>query len=210
MSQGRIPLCVPYWDEKDALKAGAQYSRMHGFYVAEDAWLDDVWEWLPLRWKYPEQPPLMPEMLPPTTWEENIRLQIPPDRWDALRKHCYAAAGHRCEICGARGKPHIECHEKWGFDDVWHVQKLEGLLGLCPLCHKAHHLGYARRLGMHDAVLAHIKAINRWDDHQLKVAMDWCQAELERRSPFAWTVDLSWLQNSGYRLVYALNGDRFD
>lgn len=199
-----IPLCVPRWDERAALDAGAKYCPERGFHITEDQDPDLFWNWLPLRWKHPERATLLPEMLPATTWEENLRTALAPHKWDAVRKHCYAAAGYRCEICGDRGNPHLEAHERWDFDDTWCVQRLAGLIALCPPCHKAHHLGLAKRIGLFDAAFEKMKEVNGWSDRQTHEAIFKARALANERSRFAWHVDLSWLDEEGYHLVVAL------
>ena len=186
------------------MAAGARYSEPLGFHVDADAYLDDVWAWLPLRWKHPQEPQLKPEMLPGSTWEDNLRTALTTQAWDVLRKHCYAAAGHRCEICGEAGR--MECHERWSFDDVWTVQKLEGLISLCSRCHKAHHLGIARRLGLLEDVLAKMCEVNGWTRPQLEAAIEEARTLADERSRYHWHVDLSWLETGQYNLLYQLRG----
>lgn len=201
-----IPLCVPRWDEREALEAGAQYHPERGFFVEHDAFLDPVWHWLPLRWKKP--PALLPEMLPADTWEQNLRTALPPDRWDALRRAVYSSAGYRCEICGGKGEPHLEAHEAWEFDDTWCVQRLTGLLSLCPTCHKVHHLGLARRLGLYDRCLQKMEEVNGWTPAQVRASIAATADVAQERSRYAWHVDLSWLENGQYFLEYRLGGSR--
>jgi hypothetical protein len=200
MLTDRIPLCVPRWDERDALDAGATYSPDAGFTAGRDDYLDPLWKWLP-RMHDPDapKPVLVPEMLPVTTWEQNIRHKMGPDIWDRIRKHAYRAAGFRCEICGASGK--LEAHELWQLANETCVQKLERILALCPLCHKAHHLGIARRLGMYDDVRRHLKWVNGWNDAQLAAAIQDAYEIWEQRCEWPWQVDLSWLYDSGYLYV---------
>ncbi len=207
-SLSSISLCVPYWDEREVLQLGAKYDPVLGFHVQEDDYLDPFWSWLPLKWKYPDKPALWPEMLPETTWEENLRSKLPTDRWDALRRHAYAAAGHRCEICGDRGRPTLEAHERWSWDDLWCVQRLEGIIALCPPCHKVHHLGLARRLGLYEACLKKLESVNGWSRPQVLKAIADASEQARERSRFGWTVDLSWLETGSYHLVYRLEGSR--
>ena len=198
--QNRIPLCVPPWDEREALSAGATYSPVDGFTADHDAYLDPLWKWLP-RMYDPDaaHPVLVPEMLPVTTWEQNIRHKMGPDVWDRIRKHAYRAAGFRCEICGTRGK--LEAHELWRLVNETSVQKLVRILALCPLCHKAHHLGIARRLGMYDDVRKHLKWVNGWSEKELSEAIQDTYEIWEQRCEWPWEVDISWLYDSGYIYV---------
>jgi hypothetical protein len=195
-----IPLCVPRWDESAAFRAGAQYDASVGFYITSADFEENFYDWLPAKWRDPA-PVLLPDMLPSTTWEDNVRTAVSSERWDKLRRYSYAAAGHRCEICGSKGDPHLECHEKWGFNDATRIQKLIKFLSLCPKCHKAHHIGYARSAGMLPVVLAHIQAINGWDAAQMATALANAEALWRKRSAHTWTVDLSWLDTGGYSKV---------
>jgi IstB-like ATP binding protein len=81
----------------------------------------------------PENLRLTIELVPETCWYSNMRSALPRDEWDRLRRQVYADYGHRCGICGARGKLH--CHERWHYDDAAHVQTLQGYIALCAWCH---------------------------------------------------------------------------
>ncbi len=204
--QPKVPLCVPPWAQTPAFTAGARHDSRFGWYTLDEE-DDRIWDYLPLRWKYPERVALMPQMLPEGTWEDNIRLKLTPEKWDAVRQHAYSAAGYRCEICGAAPSPHLECHENWAYDDTLAVQRLTGLLSLCPLCHKAHHIGLAGRLNMLEQVEQHLKFVNRWDDRQLEIAMDYARRQADARSAVYWNVDLTWLEHSAYSAVLARKSD---
>lgn len=198
----KVPLCVPPWDEAQALNQGAAYDPEVGFYVPEHMLADDFYEWLPRKWRYPGKPVLIPEILPVSSWEKNLRYILHQEQWDALRRYCYAAAGYRCEICGARASPHLECHEAWEFNDATKVQRMRGLLCLDPLCHKAHHLGFANSSGMLKDVLEHIREVNHWNKGTLDTVIKRVREQWKQRTKDGgWTVDLSWLENSDYRRI---------
>ena len=193
-----IPLCVPPWDESAALRSGARYDKYFGFYLPNTESTDNVYEWLPLRWK--RSPALVPEMLPVTAWAQNVRTATTKEQWDRYRRYSYKAAGYRCEICGAGGKTQLECHERWQFltRDGVRIQKLVGLISLCPLCHKAHHLGFANTAGVLPQVLYHICLVNEWSAEQLDAALIDLETSWKRDSKHKWQLDLEWLQTSGY------------
>lgn len=195
-----IPLCVPYWDEHEALTLGARATPRDGIFIGAGEFLDPFWKWLP-RMYNPDapQPVLVPEMLPVTTWEQNIRHKRGPEVWDRMRKHAYKAAGHRCEICGDQGK--LEAHEAWSLANETCVQKLDRIIALCPVCHKAHHLGIARRLGMFDDVRRQLQRVNGWTARQVDAGIQEAYEVWQQRCDWPWTVDLSWLEDSGYTHV---------
>lgn len=197
-----IPCCVPYWDTQDFLSAGGKYSEAYGFYVPADAYLDDKEEWLPRKWQYRGTPPvavMLPDMLPSTTWESNLRTLYSEAEWDRLRRFCYQAAGNACVSCGSRGEPHVEAHESWGFNEATGVQSLRGLLCLCPTCHKAKHLGFANRIGRLPHVLARLMWLNDWDERSMAVELEKVQARQEKLSEREWKLDLSFLRTYGVR-----------
>lgn len=196
----RVPLCVPRWDESDAISAGAKVCPLEGLYCHEDQYLDPLWVWLPRMYRAPTGgQALSPEMLPVTTWEQNIRHLQGQDTWDRMRKHAYRAVGFRCEICGAGGR--LEAHEAWELVNETCVQRLIGIQALCPLCHKGHHLGIARRLGMLGDVHRQLRYVNRWSASELAKQVAEAYDVWEQRCQWPWAVDFSWLQDSGYKYV---------
>ena len=208
-TQEKIPLLVPYWDTRDAERAGARFNKADGYHVlSEDDDLDAVWGWLPQRWRSKE-PSLLPEMLPVDTWEQNLRLRVTEAQWDAVRKQVYAMNGYRCEVCGSPGRPQLEAHEAWEFDDFFASQKMVGIKCLCSLCHKTAHLGIARRLNMYEEVITHMKFVNRWSHTQLQDALDAARVTWEERNRYGWAVDLSWIDTGGFRDILERSQDRF-
>lgn len=197
-----IPCCVPYWDSGEFFRLGGEYKEGAGFYVDEDAYLDDFEEWLPRKWHYRGDPPapvLLPDMLPSTSWENNLRTRLSTAEWDRLRRFCYQAAGNTCVACGSRGEPHVEAHEAWQFDEKAKIQRLVGLLCLCPTCHKAKHLGFANRIGVLPDVLARLRWLNSWTEAQLKTELAKVQKRQEYLSQFEWELDTSFLLHYGVR-----------
>lgn len=197
-----LPLCVPPWEEQEALREGARYlANEHAFVVDKSAAdLDKLWAWLPKKYDpWVDKPVLKPDMLPATTWGDNIRERLGESTWDRMRRHAYRAAGFRCRICGRPGL--LEAHEQWELVNETTTQRLAGILALCPLCHKAHHLGFARRMGLEEQVHAHLMAVNNWNRTQLWSALQDLHETWEQRCEWPWTVDLSWLQENGYLFV---------
>lgn len=195
-----IPLCVPPWEERTALSRGARFSKENGIHLTANDNTYDYLEWLPRRYDPRAKSPfLLPDMLPPSTWGINVRSSVSEERWDELRRYTYAAAGYRCEACGSGGQPHVEAHELWKFDESSLKQKLVRLVCLCPLCHKAKHLGNANRLGMLEEVQDHLREINGWNVRELVAHLERVTSDWERRSKLEWELDLGWLLN--YRVT---------
>lgn len=139
------------------------------------------------------------ELVPTNQWGTNLRSVLAPKVWDELRRACYARAGHRCEICNGVGSKHpVECHEIWEYTDgPVFIQKLTGLIALCPMCHKVKHIGFAYTQGDRAfmAALNHLAKVNGWSpDRTYKYVGN--QFEIHRiRSQLNWVMDLDWLDN---------------
>lgn len=146
------------------------------------------------------------ELVPKTSWYNNVRSNVSQQRWNELRNHCYNKAGHKCEICGSTGKKQgfghdVECHEIWEYDDENGIQQLVGLIALCPLCHKVKHIGLAQINGEYNLCIKHLRKVNGWwsnkkTEKYIKESIDlWMQ-----RSQYDWKVDISWLDKNGDQL----------
>lgn len=134
------------------------------------------------------------ELVPKGQWYDNLRSRLTGKAWDALRHACYEAAGHRCEICGGQGaKWPVECHERWEYDEVNRVQKLVGLIVLCPACHEVKHMGLANVRGRGDIAMAHLMVVNGWTGPMANEHVKAAFATWRQRSAEQWTMDLTWL-----------------
>lgn len=145
------------------------------------------------------------ELIPTTTWKINLRSLLKPKDWDFLRKESYALANNVCEICGGvgyfgKGNKKLECHERWSFDDVNKIQKLEGLMALCPVCHMCKHIGFHFMQGKEEMIKQHLQRINHMSYSKV---CQYISQEFQihsERSKYEWTLDLSWLQNKNIPL----------
>jgi hypothetical protein len=132
------------------------------------------------------------ELVPSTSWYNNMRKVLSPQEWDKVRKKSYEDYGHRCGICGASGR--LNCHEIWAYDDQKHIQKLNGFIALCDLCHHVKHIclaGILANKGQLDFenLIRHFMAVNActrkiFDEHHKDAFEKW-----HSRSRYQWTVD---------------------
>ncbi|NBR00667.1 MAG: HNH endonuclease [Actinobacteria bacterium] len=137
------------------------------------------------------------DLVPSSTWYDNLRSRLRPSEWDRLRKATYAAAGNKCEVCGGNGRRHpVECHERWTYDEDARVQRLVGLVALCPACHEVKHFGRAQSVGRGAPALAHLMRVNRWTEDQALDHIEDSFRVWQRRSAIEWTLDLSWLDTA--------------
>jgi hypothetical protein len=159
------------------------------------------------------KPNLLVELIPNTAHYSNVRTMLKPSEWDKLRKESYALANHKCEICGDNGKNQrykhpVECHEIWEYDDEKHIQKLIGLISLCPLCHLTKNIGRAMAIGNEKICYIQLIKVNKWSQEQV---MKHIRAAFElnkERSKHQWTLDISLLVNEPYNLKIDLEKER--
>jgi len=122
--------------------------------------------------------------------------------WDRHRRKAYAAAGHRCEICGGTGSRHpVEAHEVYEYDESARppVQRVIRLIALCPACHAVKHLYRTHDVAVqrgdmtiYENALAHLAAVNGWNGEQVKVHLAETRATFERREELgSWVQDFS-------------------
>jgi hypothetical protein len=135
------------------------------------------------------------ELVPRTSWFSNVRELISQSEWDQVRKAIYQKANYLCEICGGRGKKWpVECHEIWLYDDKNRIQKLSGLIALCPSCHEVKHIGLAGVRGRADIAEAHLIEVNSWTRKQAEEYLEKVKAVWRKRSHHNWTIDFTWLE----------------
>lgn len=138
------------------------------------------------------------ELVPSTCWYTNVRSQVSQQEWDRIRKKSYAAADHVCEICGDVGqnqgvKHAVECHEIWHYDDETKIQKLTGLVALCPNCHKVKHPGLAQKNGQLHVVLQQLCKVNNMTVEEAAEYLAYCFKLWRERSQHSWTLDITFL-----------------
>ncbi len=159
----------------------------------------------------PRQEKLYIELVPRTAWGVNLRYKLSTADWDRLRKRQPQIAEYKCEICGESGRDQgwnwpVECHEVWSYNDVNQVQKLERLISLCPLCHKTKHMGRTLNVdggNAADVLIQRMAKLNGWTVEQAQQHVDDAFEQWEKRSHVAWTLDLSYLDDSGVEILSA-------
>lgn len=136
------------------------------------------------------------ELIPESTWFNNVRSAVSEAKWDELKRLTFKKAGYRCEICGGQGSRWpVECHEIWGFTPDFR-QELRGLIALCPDCHEVKHFGFAASQGREEKALTHLMRVNQINREEAAAYVTQVFLLWEARSQYKWTVDLSWLNSA--------------
>ncbi|AIW17427.1 hypothetical protein IX91_25560 (plasmid) [Vibrio tubiashii ATCC 19109] len=143
-------------------------------------------------------PRLSVELVPSSSWFDNVRSRVTPQEWSFLKKNTAKNAKYRCEICKGKGpKWPVECHEIWHYDDVRHIQTLLGLTALCPACHEVKHIGFTSLKGKELEATAHLALVNGWSYKGASDYVSYCFEIWRKRSEKNWEIDISWLEKMG-------------
>ena len=146
------------------------------------------------------------ELVPSSCWYSNVRSNVSPGTWIVLQRLTADRAGQRCEICRRQGVAHpVEAHEIWEYVDALHLQRLVGLIALCPDCHAVKHIGRALAQGTHARVLAWFAQVNQLTPAQALAHVRQAFELHARRSQVQWELDLGVLV-SRYGLVLGPDG----
>ena len=137
------------------------------------------------------------ELVPRTSWYDNVRSKVSRDVWDSVRTHFKKPS---CQFCGYRGK--LFCHEVWKYDDKTHIQKLIGFRSICGMCHNIKHLGLAGLMAQrgdldYAQLIKHYCAVNGCTREDFLRDRAEAFDLWERRSQYEWTVDMSYLDSLG-------------
>lgn len=139
------------------------------------------------------------EIVPKPCWYKNVRSEVTSAEWDVIKNKCYNQAGRKCEICGGSGRTQgyshdVECHEIWHYDDEKHIQRLDGFIALCPMCHKVKHIGLSSQNGEYEMCVKHLRTVNKWSRRRENKYLDEVQQQFLERSKHIWTIDLSYVE----------------
>jgi hypothetical protein len=136
---------------------------------------------------------LTAELVPKTAWNKSLAQLLPRSVWDSIREDFINENGRKCEICGET-EGIMSLHEIWNYDDDNHIQKLNGFILLCAMCHHIKHIGLAgilaneRKLDYHKLV-RHFCRVNSCSEMEFKTHMKEVFAIWRERSNYRWKQD---------------------
>lgn len=138
------------------------------------------------------------ELIPASSWNQNLRSLLKKDMWENLRKKVYNKYNYRCAICGSDGQLHA--HEVWKYDDENHIQRLKNIVALCQMCHLVKHIGFAslqsnNQNTNYEKVVKHFMKVNSCDRITFQKHYDQAIKKFEERSRYEWLLDLHKLKN---------------
>ena len=132
--------------------------------------------------------------MPTGAFHNNLRAILSKKAWDFIRKDAYDRAGHKCSVCGCKAK-RLEAHERWSFDIVKKIQKLEDVIAVCHSCHSVIHINRAHLTGDIDRAIEHFKRVNGCG-HQgyIKALSEANSKSVELSCVGEWALDVGWLE----------------
>jgi hypothetical protein len=141
------------------------------------------------------------ELVPSSSWADNVRSIVSKKQWDIIKSQVTSKAYNLCEICGGIGPKHpVECHEIWHYDDKKSIQKLIGMIALCPNCHIVKHFGLAQVMNRTTKAMAHLMKINKISATQANDYINNAFKIWSERSKKIWKLDLSYLKEYGINI----------
>lgn len=130
------------------------------------------------------------EFVPDSCWFSNLR-SIMPEKWKIIRKNVLARAGGKCMICGAPSA-RLEAHESWQYDEKHAVQRLAGVVAVCPACHAVIHYGRTSLKGDARAAEDHFMQVNGCSYAEMRAALGRANEDHVRRNAVPeWKLDIS-------------------
>ena len=138
------------------------------------------------------------ELVPKSCWFSNVRSSVTKKQWDAIKSTVSTKAYNVCEICGGVGPKHpVECHEIWNYNDKKFIQKLIGMVALCPDCHMVKHMGLARVQGREVKATKHFMKVNSLSYQEANDIIDEAFVVWLERSNKTWILDITHLEEYG-------------
>jgi hypothetical protein len=118
---------------------------------------------------------------------------LPRNVWNGIRENTIKKKGKKCQICG-EVEGIMNLHETWNYDDVDHVQKLDGFILLCPMCHHIKHIGLAGILSNqgkldYNKLVEHFCRVNNCSVIEFKTHVNHAFDVWRERSKFQWKQD---------------------
>jgi hypothetical protein len=141
------------------------------------------------------------EIVPSSSWMDNVRSALTQTQWVIIKKSVYSEAWYVCQICGGVGPNHpVEAHEIWTYNDKSLIQKLEGMIALCPNCHMVKHIGLAQINNKFDLAVQHFMKVNACSEKEAIKYVHESFKIWKKRSSKKWTLDLSYLKKYGLEI----------
>lgn len=136
---------------------------------------------------------LTAELVPSTVWYSSLYRLLPAKVWDEIRNGIIKQNSRKCQICNET-EGTMNLHEIWTYDDKNHIQRLDGFILLCKMCHHVKHIGLAGILAEegkldYNKVVEHFCEVNSCSEKAFKKHVDEAFEIWRERSKNEWKQD---------------------
>ncbi|MBQ8426462.1 MAG: HNH endonuclease [Clostridia bacterium] len=134
------------------------------------------------------------ELVPDGCWYSNLRSLLSKKQWDFLRADAKERANGRCMICGKK-TDRLEAHERWIYDQINAVQKLQDVIAVCKDCHSVIHIGRTQLMGDEQRAEKHFMKVNNcsYADYRKELGKA-NEKHIKLNAVSEWKLDLTWLK----------------
>ena len=137
------------------------------------------------------------ELVPRTSWRNNVRSKMP-ERWKEISRQVNSSACDMCQICGGISTS-LHAHEQWSYDECTGIQTLVGIIAICSSCHSVTHIGLAQIQGKFEQAKQHFLLVNCVCEEVFQQAFSEAKARFNRHSQIDWKIDISCLEKLNYK-----------
>lgn len=139
------------------------------------------------------KPRLTIELVPSSSWQNNLRTILTPKMWKDIRVKVFEKYGNKCMICDRSGNMHA--HEVWEYNDEKKTQQLKDIIPLCYYCHGTKHFGYSSLKGNKEIFIKHFMKINNCNRLVFQKHLKEENIKFEDRSKYEWELDINKLKD---------------
>lgn len=163
----------------------------------------------------PKKGKIETELVPYAMHGINVRSRVNADTWKRIARQAYMLNLARfklfkdeCEVCRGNGRQQgfihpLEAHEEWSFDHGARTQKLTRIRSLCPLCHKAVHMGLSDKQGYGQQARKHMMRVNGWTAAQVQAHIDQAKQTVKTMNGMGkYKLDLTYLNHRDYAATH--------
>lgn len=135
------------------------------------------------------------QLIPSTANGLNLRTILKKREWQNISRTVRFANDGYCEYCGEQFNPvELEAHEVWKFDKKRKRMRLKDIVGICPLCHKAVHIGRTRSVEGEDKYLMaanHYMLVNNRSYKEFSEDLKKAYRKCKKRSRVKWKLKVN-------------------
>lgn len=116
------------------------------------------------------------------------------EEWEKLKDDISRKNSGKCQICGEK-KGIMSLDGLWSYNEEEHIQKLEGFIFLCEMCHYTKRLSRAENLAKigsfdYNKLIEHYCKVNNTSRKEFEESRAKALEIFEKRSQYKWRRDL--------------------